>query len=260
MKNKNRWPASLHAQTEAVFHSIRSIRKSKTDTTQGIRSFGSWKIYRYEAHRFVKFMLSKGRTSILNIQEIHFDMADYLAEQLDRLAANNGSRQTMKTILSALGKFEFAINHYTGIHIPGHPVLNTGEIRKEFYTKSKKILPKSNKTFENRAYPDPIALIEVIDGGTFQLQASLQYEGGLRAEGVGAPSNRRLKNPLTGKSLRGIVNDPVTGFLVGVVASIEKGGQGDGTFCFRGNISKARTVFRATRRAAKQLPRICRSR
>jgi len=79
--------------------------------------------------------------------------------------------------------------------------------------------------FDNRAYPDPVRLIEKIHDGTYQLQASLQYEGGLRAEGVGAPSNRRVKNPLTAKGLRGMGTDPVTGGAVGIVASKEKGGK-----------------------------------
>lgn len=71
----------------------------------------------------------------------------------------------------------------------------------------------------------PLRLIEKIADPTFQIQASLQYEGGLRAEGVGAPSNRRLQNPLTTKGLRGTAKDPVTGKLVGIVAATEKGGK-----------------------------------
>src|SRR5690606_42037761 len=68
---------------------------------------------------------------------------------------------------------------------------NREPLRMDFYARSKKLLRKSSKTFDNRAYPDPVRLIAAISDGTFQLQASLQYEGGLRTEGVGAPSNRR---------------------------------------------------------------------
>ena len=57
------------------------------------------------------------------------------------------------------------------------------------------------------------------------MQALLQYESGMRAEGVGAPSNGHLKNPMTNDSLRGIVSDPVTKVPVGMVMSIEKGGK-----------------------------------
>jgi integrase len=221
----NRWPRSLHSQVEAVFHSIRSIRESKETTRLGIRSFGAWKTYRYETHRFVNFMIAKGRTTILDTMLVAKDMADYLSERLANYVKNKRSRQTMETILSALSKFEYATNHYIDIHLPTQPKLDTEQLRMDFYSQSKRSLKKSSKVFDNRAYPDPIGLIEAIADGTYQLQASLQYEGGLRAEGVGAPSNRRLKNPLTEKGLRGIVSDPVNGSPVGVVASVEKGGK-----------------------------------
>lgn len=226
MKNKNRWPKSLYCQGEAVFHSIRSIRRSKTDDLHGIRSFGSWHVYRHEAHRFLQFMRLKGRISILNSQSVQDDMSDYLEERLACYLKNRRSRQSFETTLSALAKLQHAINHYIEMHLPpDHPKLDTEELRMDFYSRSKRLLPKSSRKFGNRAYSDPIALIEAIPNGTYQLQACLMYEGGLRAEGSGSPSNRRLKNPLTEEGLRGIINDPVTGQPVGVVASKEKGGK-----------------------------------
>ena len=222
---KHRWPTSLHSQTEAVFHSARCIRKSKMETIHGIRSFGSWDRYKGLSHSFVNILERNGRTSILDTLSVHNDMAEYLEERLAHYVEKKRSRQTMETILSALGKFEYAINHYIEIHALDIPRLETEKLRMEFYAKSRKLLRKSSKLFDNRAYPDPLRLIEAITNGTFQLQASLQYEGGLRAEGVGAPSNRRLKNPLTRVGLRGIATDPVTCKPVGTVASVEKGGK-----------------------------------
>jgi len=222
---KHRWPTSIYSQIEAVFHSVRSIGKSKMDTDKGIRSFGSWEVYKRETHRLAKFMHKKGRTSILDTLSVRDDMAEYLEERLAYYVEKKRSRQTMETILSALGKFEYAINHYIEIHTLDIPRLETEKLRMDFYANSQKLLRKSSKIFDNRAYPDPIRLIAALTDGTFQLQASLQYEGGLRAEGVGAPSNQRLKNPLTSNGLRGIGTDPVTASPVGVVASVEKGGK-----------------------------------
>lgn len=222
---KHRWPRSLHSQIEAVFQSVRSIRSSKTDTAMGIRSFGTWKTYKYEAHRLAEFMLKRGRTTILDFQSVQDDMAEYLEERLAHYACKKRSRQTMETILSAMGKFEYAVNHYIEIHVPNATHLKTEKLRREYYAKSRKLLRKSSRLFNSRAYPDPIRLIEAITNGTYQLQASLQYEGGLRTEGVGAPSNRRVKNPLSLNGLRGIGSDPVTGEPAGIVASVEKGGK-----------------------------------
>jgi len=222
---KHRWPKSIHSQIEAVFHSIRSFRYAKLSTPLGIRSFGSWKVYRYESHRFAKFMLRKGHTDILDTLTLLTDMSDYLGERLACCVSKKRSRQTIETTLSALGKFAYAINQYIEKYVPGSPRLDADLIRMEFYARSRKVLRKSSKVFDNRAYPDPIRLIEHIKGSTYQLQASLQYEGGLRSEGVGAPSIRRLKNPLKKDCLLGIGTDPVNGFAKGIVISKEKGGK-----------------------------------
>jgi len=222
---KHRWPKSLHSQVEAVFHSIRSFREAKSGNALGLRSFGSWKVYKYEVHRFVEFMLIRGLLTLLDTLSVKMFMADYLEERLAHYVERKRSRQTMETILSALGKFEYALNHYIEVHSVDVPHLDTEKLRLDYYARNRKLLRKSSRLFSNRAYPDPVRLIGEIQDGTFQLQASLQYEGGLRAEGVGAPCNRRTKNPLTAECLRGIGVDPVTGKPVGIVASVEKGGK-----------------------------------
>jgi len=223
-KKMHRWPKSLHSQLEAVFQGIRCFRQSKTEGG-GIHSFGSWKVYRNETHNFVGFMAKKGRSSLLDTALVAEDMGFYLAKRLEHYVANKRSRQTMETLLSALGKMEYAINFYISRHDLNAGLLDTETLRMGFYTQSKAQLPRSSKVFGNRAYPDPLRLIGHIADSTFQLQASLQYEGGLRAEGVGAPSNRRIKNPLTKQGLRGTGIDPVTRKMVGIVASVEKGGK-----------------------------------
>jgi len=220
----HRWPRSLHSQVEAVLQGIRSFRQTKTGSG-GIHSFGSWKVYRFEAHKFAQYMHDRGRESLLDSNAVTEDMAAYLTQKLDFYATSNRSRQTMETVLSALGKMGYAINCYIDRHGLQMAQLDIEKMRLEFYQQSRIKLPRSSKVFGNRAYPDPVRLIESIANPTFQLQASLQYEGGLRAEGVGAPSNRRLKNPLTAKGLRGRGKDPVTGNLVGIVAATEKGGK-----------------------------------
>jgi len=222
---KHRWPRSIHSQVEAIFHSIRSIRKGKAEEPFGLRSFGSWKVYRYEVHRFARYLINKGIVSLLDTLSVKNAMAGYLKEMLDHYVASKGSRQSMKTLLAALGKLEYSLNNYIELHGIEAAPLDSEALRLEYYSLCRKLLRKSSRSFDSRAYPDPIRLIEAIRGKTHQLQASLQYEGGLRAEGVGASSNRRLKNPLTPEGLRGMGADPVTGASVGIVASKEKGGK-----------------------------------
>ena len=222
---KHRWPKSVHSQIEAVFHSIRSIRQSKADSTQGIRSFGSWTVYRKEAHRLADFMILAGVSSLLDGKIVGEQMDLYLAGKLDYFVMKKRSRQTLETILSSLGKFIHALENYCKIHDIYIDLLDANKMRMTYYGKSKQILRKSSKIFDNRAFPDPVGLISKMANSTFQLQACLQLEGGLRTEGVGAPSNGKLKNPLKANGLRGVGPDPVTGLEVGIVASVEKGGK-----------------------------------
>jgi len=220
----HRWPKSLHSQVEAVFHSIRSIHRSKSEISDGIRSFGTWQVYRCEIHRLVE-AISGQVDSLLNTRSVANAAENYLESRFGEYVLNGQSRQTMETFLSSLGKFEFALNHYINFHGLGVPPLDIECLRKRYYRLSRKKLPRSSRKFLNRAYPDPLRLIESIQDATCQLQASLQYEGGLRAEGVGAPSNNRLRNPLVEESLVGIGNDPVTGLEVGIISVKEKGGK-----------------------------------
>jgi integrase len=170
-------------------------------------------------------MVGKGRLSLLDIPSVQDDMTEYLELMLAYHIEKKHSRQTVETLLSAMSKFEYAINYYIQQNCIDSPLLDTATLRRDFYSRSKKHLRKSSRSFDCRAYPDPIRLIAAIHDGTYQLQAALQYEGGLRTEGVGSPSHCVIKNPLTATGLRGIGSDPVTGAKVGIVASKEKGGK-----------------------------------
>jgi len=122
------------------------------DTDKGIRSFGSWELYKGYAHSFVNILKLGGRTSILDTMSVQNDMAEYLEERLEHYVEKKRSRQTMETILSAMGKFEYAINQDIEMHVPETPKLDTERLRIEFYAKSRKLLRKSSKIFDNRAY------------------------------------------------------------------------------------------------------------
>lgn len=223
---KNRWPASsIHSQVEAIFHGVRSIRSSKENCQKGIRSFGSWDAYRPVAHSFVDYLKRNGCSSLLDTALVSKLLASYLQEKLDYYTEKQRSRQTWETVIAALSKFEYALNQYISTNNIPVTFLETQDLRKSISHAAKKLLRKSSKVFSNRAYPDPYSLIVAMEDGTHQLQAVLQLEGGLRAEGAGSPSSRRLNNPLTSEGLSGIRTDPVTQILVGIVSVKEKGGK-----------------------------------
>jgi len=198
---------------------------SKNDCEKGIRSFGTWEIYRCESHKLADHLMTHGCNNLLDTAVVSRITSDYLMERLAYYIEKRRSLQTLERMLAGISKLEYALNYYIAAHELSICPLDTNEFRKACVRDGKKQLRKSSKTFSNRAFPDPVLLIKNIQDPICQLQASLQYEGGLRCEGVGAPRNRRLKNPLTNQGLRGIVTDPVTGIYVGVVASVEKGGK-----------------------------------
>jgi hypothetical protein len=85
----HRWPKSIHSQVEAIFHSIRSFREAKTDKPLGLRSFGSWKVYKYEAHRFAEFILALGMITLLDTLSVRNAMTEYLEERLASLETSH---------------------------------------------------------------------------------------------------------------------------------------------------------------------------
>jgi integrase len=223
---KHRWPRSIHCQIEAVFHCVRAFGQGKAENPQGIRSIGSWELYRKESHDFADFILKLGLTeSILNTSTVAAAMYQYLEEKLFYYIEKRRSRHSYQTMLAALGKLEYAINSYIELHNLDVVPLNEKELRQEFYDLSKEFLRRMSRDYDSRAYPNPMILLEKISNGTFKLQAVLQYEGGFRCEGVGAPRSKNLRNPLIAQALRGIGPDPVSGLPVGHVASVEKGGK-----------------------------------
>lgn len=169
--------------------------------------------------------MQNGCNSLLDTTIVCNLLECYLREKLRYYTEKQRSRQTWETMLAALSKLEYALNQYISSYNLPAPLMETRDLRESISHDAKKLLRKSSKIFSNRAYPDPFGLLDAIDVGTYQLQAALQLEGGLRSEGAGSPSNIRLKNPLTVEGLIGIGTDPVTNSSAGIVSVREKGGK-----------------------------------
>ncbi|HOS28681.1 MAG TPA: hypothetical protein PK528_10230 [Syntrophorhabdus sp.] len=223
-----RKPKSVYSQVECVLHGIFAYGKSKNDSPEGIRSYGTRKTYGYEAHRFAHYLTRHGAGNIFDAELFAYWLNAYLMESLDHFITRELSLQTFETRLAALAKLEHAINTFIEEHDLPYTKISTEDIREEASRLARRKgrgLKRSSRQFSNRAYPDPVLLIRMIENPTHCLQASLQYEGGLRTEGVGAASNG-LSNPLTSSNLGGLIPDPVTGKEVGLVSDVrEKGGK-----------------------------------
>lgn len=221
---KHRWPKSIHSQGEAILQGIRAIGQKKELAPLGIRSFGVWNRYRREFHNLINDFQKMGGTDLLETDLLARSIDISLRKRLEHHTRNGHSQQTFEAYQAAISKFEFAYNQYVDRHSLTSGQLDLAASRRTLAKSARQCLQKSSRSFFSRAYAEPLSLLEAIDNPVYQLQATLQYEGGFRAEGVGAPGNG-MRNPLTKNSMRGVSSDPVTGNQVGVVASVEKGGK-----------------------------------
>ena len=219
---KHRWPKSIHSQFEAILHSIRAFGSKKCPFREGIHSIGTWKVYRQELHRFADFLIEEGCLTLLDDRNLENLVSGYLDDLISRQPEI--SRQTFKVTLAALSKFEAAYNHYIVVHSLDNTPLKLYTILSKYRCAARERLKKSAGKYNRRGYEDPVALIQAIENPNMRLMALLQYEGGLRAEGVGAPSGL-LCNPVTLEAMKGTREDPVSSSPVGVICSREKGGK-----------------------------------
>jgi hypothetical protein len=220
-----RWPTSIHSQIESIYSAIKAFGVSKAKCPPGhIRSIGTLTVYLGEAHSFAQFLKSKGVRDLRDTANVQ-KMADlYLASRLQVARAKGQSLQTQETRSAALGSLARAFNSFFAQR-GCNERLNFVATRQEYRALSRAYLGRG-RSYENgtRAYPAPEKLITAIGNETHRLQATLQYQGGLRAEGVGAPSGK-LNNPLTWGNVKGMATDPVTGVRVGCIEVREKGGK-----------------------------------
>lgn len=222
---KLRWPNSIHAQIQSVFRAITATGMDKKEAPTGyIRSIGTLRVYKAEAHSFAKFLQSKGIQNLQHTGKVELAAKEYLSSKLAQARQNAQSVRTQELRASALSALERGFNTFfssRSINLK----LNFSSSRKEYLELCRTFLSTKGEYRDgSRAYPRPEYLVAAIPNEKHALQASLQYQTGMRSEGAGAPSGT-LRNPLTKENLKGYSPDPVTGAQVGIVAVQEKGGK-----------------------------------
>ena len=124
------------------------------------------------------------------------------------------SKQYLEKISAALGKLEIALKHFAK-HI-------RNEIRKYDFSIRQTLLDEARdlnyvvNNYHNRAYNNPEALINALQNPLHQLAAKIQYEGGVRIEGVALIK----RDQLLGTKL-----DSITNLQKGIIFTKEKGGK-----------------------------------
>ncbi|WP_373033593.1 hypothetical protein [Sulfurovum sp.] len=139
---------------------------------------------------------------------------DHVIAYMDYKIGYYPSHLYLAKINSAMGKLEVALNRYSAIN-DEFPQQYDFSKRLEVFN-SAKDLELVAKSYHNRAYQDPMKIIQNLAYQEYQLAAQIQLEGGARLEGVCLIREEQLK---------GFRHDSITNKTVGVIETKEKGGK-----------------------------------
>jgi integrase len=139
---------------------------------------------------------------------------EHVLAYIELKVEDHPSRQYLEKIVSAIGKLEVALNRFSQ---------TKGAIQRTYdFSKRLEMLKLYRNlnlladNYHNRAYPDPIRLIQTLSNPLHALAAQIQLEGGCRFEGVGLIKDSQLQ---------GIQFDKITKTYKYSLLTREKGGK-----------------------------------
>jgi len=138
----------------------------------------------------------------------------HIAAYMDYKIEYYPSKLYLEKISSAFGKLELALKLYTQQKY-GYSYTYDFSIRQKILD-SARDLDKVADNYHNRAYKNPIELINNLSKPEHILAATIQYEGGARYEGIGLIKKEQLL---------GHKYDEITKSKRGVILTKEKGGK-----------------------------------
>lgn len=140
--------------------------------------------------------------------------SEMIAAYMDYKVGYYPSKQYLEKISAAIGKLELALNRYS-LHKYGIEGNYDFSVRQIILNESRD-LDFVADNYHNRAYENPMELIYGLSNPLHRLAALIEYEGGARLEGCALIKREQL---------RGYRRDPITGVVMGVVKTREKGGK-----------------------------------
>ena len=176
---------------------------------QFVSSYKTMESYRAIWNNFFNYLLEQWKLKDFEKIEPHHIQAymDYKVEYYP-------SKQYLEKISAALGKLEIALKNFAkNIHNVDREY--DFSIRQTILDEARDLKYVSNN-YHNRAYNNPLLLIENLKDPLHQLTAKIQYEGGSRIEGVALIKKDQMM---------GIKVDSITNKEVGIVLTKEKGGK-----------------------------------
>lgn len=139
---------------------------------------------------------------------------EMVAAYMDYKVGYYPSKQYLEKISAAMGKLEIALNRYS-LQKYGIESNYNFSIRLHILNESRDLELVADN-YKNRAYKNPMYLIYGLSEPLHRLAASIEYEGGARLEGCAFIKREQLC---------GYRRDPITGVVMGIIHTREKGGK-----------------------------------
>ena len=207
---------SVYYQSSQLVKQIFEVGAKKEDKInpdhehyQMVASYKTMESYRAIWNNFFNYLLEHWKLKDFEKIEPHHIQAymDYKVEYYP-------SKQYLEKISAALGKLEIALKNFAkNIHNIDREY--DFSIRQTILDEARDLKYVSNN-YHNRAYNNPLFLIENLKDPLHKIAAKIQYEGGARIEGVALIKKDQMM---------GIKVDSITNKEVGIVLTKEKGGK-----------------------------------
>ncbi len=207
---------SVYYQSSQLVKQIFEVGAKKEDKInpdhehyQMVASYKTMESYRAIWNNFFNYLLEHWKLKDFEkIEDYHIQAyIDYKVEYYP-------SKQYLEKISAALGKLEIALKKFAkNIHNVDREY--DFSIRQTILDEARDLKYVSNN-YHNRAYNNPLFLIENLKDPLHKIAAKIQYEGGARIEGVALIKKDQMM---------GIKVDSITNKEVGIVLTKEKGGK-----------------------------------
>ena len=176
---------------------------------QFVSSYKTMESYRAVWNNFFNYLLEHWK--IKDFEKIeNYHIQSYIDYKVEYYP----SKQYLEKISAAIGKLEVALKKFAkNIHNVDREY--DFSIRQTILDEARDLKYVSNN-YHNRAYNNPLFLIENLKDPLHKIAAKIQYEGGSRIEGVALIKKDQMM---------GIKVDSITNKEVGIVLTKEKGGK-----------------------------------
>lgn len=207
---------SVYYQSSQLVKQIFEEGAKKTDKVnpnhphyEKVSSYKTMESYRNIWNNFFNYL--KEQWKIKNFEKIE---AHHVQSYMDYKVEYYPSKQYIEKISAALGKLEISLTKFSA-NISKKNVVYDFSIRQKILDEARDLKYVANN-YHNRAYISPELLIENINNPIHRIAARIQYEGGVRIEGVAL---------IRKEQLLGFKIDPITNTKKGIIYTKEKGGK-----------------------------------